>query len=289
MHTHGITDSFHLTSCLQFVADNARSARIGVESRLRSGILEIIVREQGGDDEEFRALEQQIQTFGKQPNRDIRIVRNENLGFAGGHNATFREAKGDFILALNADAVLQPNYLTQALAAFDDSRVGAVQGKLLRWDLDAMDTPVLAGNPPRPVFDTTGLLLLRNRRIINRGQGTIDQGQFDEAGEVWGADGALPIYRRAALVDVAFTRADGSAEFYDEDFFAYKEDVDLCVAYAVAWLEGDVCSLCGWLARTFRRRERGTDVQRNHCRASKDRSPAQVLLLLESAPPPHKE
>ena len=198
------------------------------------GLIEIVVREQGNDSEELAALEALIADLGRQSNREIRITKEENLGFAGGHNVVFRKAKGDFILALNADAVLEPDYLTHALEAFADPHVGAVQGKLLRWDLEKMSSPVMAGNPPAAIIDTTGLILLRNRRIINRGQGLEDRGQFDERGEVWGPDGALPIYRKATLDDLAFTRPDGTAEYFDEDFFAYKEDVDL--AWRMQWL-----------------------------------------------------
>ena len=202
-----------------------------------AGPVEILIREQGSDPEELVALEQLASELGSASNRSISVVEGENLGFAGGHNTLFRQAKGEFILALNADAVLQPDYLDKALAAFSDPQVGAVQGKLLRWDIQRQDSPVMRDG--MAVIDTTGLLPLKNRRIVSRGMGETDRGQYDEPGEVWGADGAVPIYRKAALDDVAYPKATSDKrqatipEFFDEDFFAYKEDVDL--AWRLQW------------------------------------------------------
>ena len=212
------------------------------------GDIEILIREQGNDDEELKALQALADDLSAQ-NRTIRVEKAENLGFAGGHNALFREAKGDFILALNADAVLQPDYLLNALPAFNDPAVGAVQGKLLRWNMEKMTSPLERNG--HAIIDTTGLELLPNRRIINRGQGTEDTGQFDAPGEVWGADGALPLYRKAALDAAAYPRPDGTPEYFDEDFFAYKEDVDL--AWRLQWLGWKTMYMpkaIGWHGRT---------------------------------------
>ncbi len=55
---------------------------------------------------------------------------------------------------------------------------------------------------------------------------------------MWGVDGPAPVYRRAALEDARLPRSDGGWEVLDEDFFLYKEDVDL------AWR----LRLLGWAA-----------------------------------------
>ena len=138
------------------------------------------------------------------------IIRNtKNLGFGGGHNVGFEKSSGEFILCLNADCILDENYVKYAIAAFEKRRdVAAVQGKLL--------------NPRTNKIDTTGLLIYKNRRVVNRGQGDPDKGQFERQEEIWGVDGAAPIYRRTALLDTKI-----EDEYFDEDFFAYKEDIDL--------------------------------------------------------------
>lgn len=138
------------------------------------------------------------------------IIRNkENLGFGGGHNIGFRNSRGEFVLALNADCELDKDYVKYAVEVFrKNPDVGGVQGKL--------------SNPRTKKIDTAGLLIFKNRRVINRGQGDDDLGQYDIPEEVWGIDGAAPIYRRTALEDTKVWN-----EYFDEDFFAYKEDIDL--------------------------------------------------------------
>ena len=139
---------------------------------------------------------------------ELKIIFNQkNVGFAAGHNQGIKESQGEFILCLNQDVVLDKDFVKKAVEIFKkNNKLAAVQGKLLR----------------QRTIDTTGLIILKNRRIINRGQGQIDQGQFGKIEEIFGADGAAPVYRRKALEDIKV-----NGEYFDQDFFCYKEDVDL--------------------------------------------------------------
>jgi len=151
------------------------------------------------------------------------IFNPENIGFAAGHNQAIRESKGEFIFCLNQDVVLDRNFVQMAIEIFKkDNNIAAVQGKLLRWSGEYPFSDDYVGYKISHIIDTTGLLVLKNRRIINRGQGEIDQGQFEQSEEILGADGAVPVYRREALEDIRINK-----EYFDEDFFCYKEDVDL--------------------------------------------------------------
>jgi GT2 family glycosyltransferase len=151
-------------------------------------------------------------------NQELRIIFNrQNLGFAAGHNQGIKESKGEFICCLNQDVVLDKDFIKKAVEVFQkDEKIAAVQGKLLRMSgdlsLEACPCPI----------DTTGLVMLKNRRIINRGQGKINQGQYENLEEIFGVDGAAPIYKRKALEDIKI-----NGEYFDQDFFCYKEDVDL--------------------------------------------------------------
>jgi GT2 family glycosyltransferase len=150
----------------------------------------------------------------------IRLVANDtNRGFAGGVNDGVAAAPdADAILTVNPDVVARPDFVTRAVAALaTDDRRGAVQGKLVRT----------ARSPAgEPVIDTTGHVAFRTRLFRNRGEGEVDRGQWDEAGEVFGVSGALALYRREMLDDVAID-VDGRREIMDEDLFAFWEDVDL--------------------------------------------------------------
>jgi GT2 family glycosyltransferase len=149
----------------------------------------------------------------------------ENLGFAKGHNKIISISQGEYVLMLNSDAGLDDRFLTQALPCFDDQLVCAVQGKLYRYD-PGTEEPCIDPKTGSKIIDTAGLQMLRNRRIINRGQGSADEGQFDAQEEIFGADGAAPLYRRKALDDVKICLGT-RCEYLDDDFFAYKEDVDM--------------------------------------------------------------
>jgi GT2 family glycosyltransferase len=171
--------------------------------------LEILVLDNGSTDGTRQRLEAAVAE-----NPVIRLaISPTNLGYAGGHNRSIAESRGEFVCLLNQDIVLDPDFLGAALAPFDAPRVGSVQGRL-RWlspDLERTN-----------VIDSTGLQINRSRRITSRGQGSPDGPHNDRAGLVFGVDGACPVYRRSALDDVRI-----AGEILDEDFFMYKEDVDL--------------------------------------------------------------
>lgn len=155
----------------------------------------------------------------------LRVVWNAtNRGFAGGANDGIVAAgDAEAVLVCNPDVRPAPDYLARAVPTlFADDRRGAVQGRLHRT----------ATSPSGgPVIDTTGHLAFTTRLFRNRGEGEIDRGQWDTPGEVFGVSGALALYRTAMLDDVAVTvrGRDGRPrrEVFDEDLFAFWEDVDL--------------------------------------------------------------
>jgi len=160
------------------------------------------------------------------------IANRENLGFAAGHNLGIKESRGEFVFLVNQDIILGEDFLEKAIKAFlCGEKIAAVQGKTRRLKVNGEQLE------KTNIIDNTGLVILKNRRIIARGQGQKDDGQFDEAEEIFGVDGALPVYRRTALEDVKIIFA-GREEYFDSSFLAYKEDVDL------AWR----LRLLGWRA-----------------------------------------
>jgi GT2 family glycosyltransferase len=72
------------------------------------------------------------------------------------------------------------------------------------------------------VLDSTGMIGFRNRRVLDRDGDQPAGGRRLVPEYVFGASGAAAVYRRAMLEDVAF-----EGEMFDEDFFTYREDVDL--------------------------------------------------------------
>jgi len=138
------------------------------------------------------------------------LTFGENQGFSRAFNYAVQSATNPFVLSLNPDVVVQGEFVAElVLAISEEERIGIVNPKLLRADNTAL-------------LDSTGLFLDRRRRPYDRGQMCDDRGQYDNHREVFGACGAAALYRRTMLEDLSY---DG--EYFDEDFFAYYEDVDL--------------------------------------------------------------
>ncbi len=151
------------------------------------------------------------------PKRVVALERN--LGFAGGMNEAFGRTDAPYLLALNADAVAEPDYAGRLLERLRRTpRAAAVTGRLVR--------------PPEPGardrrLDACGMYLTRAWRHHDRGSGEVDRGQYDTPCEVFGATGAATLYARAALEDVALP--DG--EIFDPLFHSYREDAELCFRF----------------------------------------------------------
>ncbi len=168
----------------------------------------------------------------------IYIKNKDNTGFGQAHNAAMRIAKGEFVLLLNYDAILTADYIKNVIKPFfEDEKIGSTQGKLLRFDFDKNEPVKNKDDSKFNVIDTTGLLMFKSRRIVCIGQGEADRGQFEKQVEIFGVDGAVPVYRKKALEDTKMPIIT-NYEFFDENFFMYKEDVDL------AWR----MKLYGWKA-----------------------------------------
>jgi GT2 family glycosyltransferase len=137
------------------------------------------------------------------------LLADSNTGFAAAHNRLARQWPASLVLFLNPDTVLDPRFLEELASALErNPEAGSATGKLLR--MDGM------------TLDSTGIVMTRNQRHLDRGAGEADLGQFDAPGEIFGPSGAAALYRYACLEDVAI-----AGQFFDEDFFAYREDADL--------------------------------------------------------------
>lgn len=141
-----------------------------------------------------------------------------NTGFCKAHNELARRFPSEYVLFLNPDTVLRPAFIEELVRALDARPDAAsASGKLLRMD--------------GKTLDSTGIVMLREQRHLDRGAGQPDLGQFDKGEDIFGPSGAAAFYRRKALDDAVI-----GGQYFDEDFFAFREDADL------AWR----CRLAGW-------------------------------------------
>ena len=70
-----------------------------------------------------------------------RVIREMNLGLTHARLRSFREARGEILVYIDDDNVLEPAYLRRTLAAFEaDPKLGAVGGKSIpRWETEPPD------------------------------------------------------------------------------------------------------------------------------------------------------
>ncbi len=166
------------------------------------------------------------------------IINDTNRGFSAAVNQGVRLANGEFVLLLNPDAFLKPEYIDRLVAALESAgeTFGMATGKLLQ--------------PESGLIDSMGIRMTRSGRHFDIGQGReSEMSTSDErsnkfatipdsrlatpAQEIFGVSGAAAMYRMSFIRDVTI-----GGEFLDEDFFAFREDAD------VAWRG----QLFGWRA-----------------------------------------
>lgn len=172
-----------------------------------------------GSAEKVRAFYSQFETESHDNLPGFILIQNQtNTGFAPAHNQAISVTITDYVLVLNPDLTLAPDYVSRLVARMEaNPQVGSATGKLLL-------------KADHQIVDSTGLRLNRARRAFDRGAGEHTDNWQDSVA-VFGVSGAAAMYSRRMINDIS---VDG--EFFDGDFFAYKEDVD------VAWR----AQLLGW-------------------------------------------
>ena len=145
---------------------------------------------------------------------------SDNLFYAVSLNKGIDLSKGEFILCLNDDVILDKDFIQEALNGFlINEKIGLLSGKVLR------------GNGK--ILDSTGLFLTVWRTAKERGYSKPDLGQFEKAGFIFGVNGAVAFYRRKMLEEIKEING-----YFDSGFRMFYEDLD------VSWRANKK----GWLA-----------------------------------------
>ncbi len=134
------------------------------------------------------------------------LQQNHNLGFAGGVNAGIRRARGDWIAILNNDTEVAPDWLEQCANAIAEHPEAAF-----------LACRILDFTRREHIY-SAGDCFLRAGIGYRRGQERRDCETYQRDSEIFSACGCAAVFRRSVLVE---------AGGYDENFFAYFEDVDL--------------------------------------------------------------
>ncbi len=161
---------------------------------------------------------------------DVRLFAlNENLGFGRANNLALREAKGDYLLLLNPDTIVAEDTLRTMVDFMRDHPDAGLAGcKLLNGD-GTFQRPCRRGFPT-PWASFTKLFglaaLFPNSKLFARYHLTYLS--IDATYEVDALSGAFMMLSRKAWE---------STRGFDEAFFMYGEDLDLCYRIKEAGLK----------------------------------------------------
>jgi GT2 family glycosyltransferase len=162
---------------------------------------------------------------------EVSALKNlHNIGLSKAWNQAIKLCKTEYILLANPDLYFDQNFVINAMTAISvNPKIGAVGGKLLKAQWSNDDLQMVEQTA---IVDSAGLKLAKSRRVVDIGQGENDAGQFNNPCARFGVSGACLLLRMEALEDIKYIPENNVAkheagEYFDEDFFMYKEDFDL--------------------------------------------------------------
>ena len=141
----------------------------------------------------------------------VHLINNkENVGFSRANNIAIRQSKGEYVLLLNPDTVVEEDTLRNVLTFMDQHpKAGAVGVRM--YNADGIVAPESRRAIPTPWVAACKMLGFTKRYYMSHLS-------WDEPGQIQVVSGAFFMVRRQALDQVGLL---------DEDFFMYGEDIDL--------------------------------------------------------------
>ena len=209
------------------------------------------------------------------------LIMKPNIGVCVGNNIGWSHSREyDYILYLNPDAFLAPDFLELAVGYMDDPAnfmVGMVSGSLLGYDIEK--------DRPTGLIDTTGVEQTWYAQFPERDQGKpvslLDK--YTAPNNIAAICSAVVLCRQETL----FSIAEGE-NIFDPAFFMYKDDTDVSLrARRAGWILMHNPKLIayhcrGWKNRAAVSKEMRELSARNEIRMLyKHRSPYIVFSLLK--------
>ena len=182
----------YLENCLQSVS----SALEGIEG-------EVFVVDNHSDDDSVEAVRSQYPW--------VRLIENqENMGFSRANNIAIREARGEYVLLLNPDTIVEEATLREVLRFMEEHPKAGGAGVMMH-NADGSLAPESRRALPTPWVSCLKMLGFTKRYYMSHLP-------WDQPGRIEVISGAFCFLRKKALDEVGLL---------DEDFFMYGEDIDL--------------------------------------------------------------
>jgi GT2 family glycosyltransferase len=188
----------HLVECLGSVLKTAYSP------------VEIIVSDNGSTDGSVQSVKSSFPKV-------VVLENGKNIGYAGGNNSGIGVAKGEYVVTLNNDVIVEPDWLDKPVAYLENDRgLFAACGRQMNYyNRSTIDS----------LFHYPGPALL----FMRTGHGeTIEQNRgFALPGYVIAVNGGSAIYRKKMFMELGG---------FDREYFIYNEETDLCMrAFIRGW------------------------------------------------------
>jgi len=135
----------------------------------------------------------------------ILIENDKNLGYCEGNNVGIRQAKGEYIVILNPDTIVEPNWLIELINSFKAHGEGLYQPKFLATTNHKM-------------LLSTGNMIQLFGFGYSRSKGEVDTNQFD-APEIIGYASGTCLFTSIKIMN--------KLEMFDSFLFAFHDDLDL--------------------------------------------------------------
>jgi GT2 family glycosyltransferase len=182
----------YLENCLQSVS----RALEGIEG-------EVFVVDNHSDDDSVEAVRRQYPW--------VRLIENqENMGFSRANNIAIREARGEYVLLLNPDTIVEEATLREVLRFMEEHPKAGGAGVMMH-NADGSLAPESRRALPTPWVSCLKMLGFTKRYYMSHLP-------WDQPSRIEVISGAFCFLRKKALDEVGLL---------DEDFFMYGEDIDL--------------------------------------------------------------
>ena len=182
----------YLENCLQSVS----RALEGIEG-------EVFVVDNHSDDDSVEAVRSQYPW--------VRLIENqENMGFSRANNIAIRESRGEYVLLLNPDTIVEESTLREVLRFMEEHPKAGGAGVMMH-NADGSLAPESRRALPTPWVSCLKMLGFTKRYYMSHLP-------WDQPSRIEVISGAFCFLRKKALDEVGLL---------DEDFFMYGEDIDL--------------------------------------------------------------